>query len=93
MSRMNNQSRSLKIISRQSGGDPDAIEGGGTVAPVYHERERPYDSDTGPIPGAASDPQRSPANGTTTVTDIPVDTRGGPRHPSGSDPAPGMPGA
>ncbi len=52
MARMNNQDRSLKIIARQNGWDPDAI-----VGDAYKPNEnRVYGGDYLDIPGSMADP-------------------------------------
>lgn len=93
MSRMNNQSRSLRIISKQNGWDPDQIQGGGSLTDIYYCREDPYTTDSQSIPGAMNDPTgtRTPATGE--VRAIPEDTRSAPSRSKNADPTPGMPGA
>jgi hypothetical protein len=52
MGRANNTARSLQIISKQQGWDPNEIVGETTFP-----REDIFKSVTGPIPGGAADPQ------------------------------------
>ena len=90
MSRMNNTSRSLQIISRQNGWDPTEIEGFGSIADVYHHRDHPNDNDTWAIPKIMTDPQAhcDPSYTAPKGKPEPGDTRS-----KMSDPYPGMPGA
>lgn len=57
MGRQNNTARSLNIISRAQGWDPDRIEGfeGVDLGEINHPREDIFKSDTWPIPAAAKD--------------------------------------
>jgi len=104
MSRMNNQSRSLKIISKQNGWDPDVIQGFGSIEADYNVRETPYQTDGGgPIPGAMSDPTfvgHSPEQGSAPGTpdwakrSEAHDLQGSDaKRGTHADPYPGMPGA
>ena len=93
MSRMNSTSRSLRQISKQNGWDPDVIQGFGSIAPIDHARETPFEGDTGPIPAVAKDPHVTKGQGSIT----PHTPDPGPQEPNrrskNADPYPGMPGA
>lgn len=94
MSRMNNTGRSLRIISKQNGWDPDQIEGGPNLSEIYHERVEPLDSDTWPIPGVAGSPHhRDAGQGGITPRTHETDDRSAPQRTTNADPYPGMPGA
>ena len=66
MARMNHQDRSLKIIARQNGWDPDEILG-----EVYNRPEdRIKVGDSSTIPASMRDPEASRANGSIEYVDI-----------------------
>jgi hypothetical protein len=103
MSRHNNTSRSLQIISRGQGWDPSKIQSApGTPdgkdfdldSIGYHARESPLDRSTtqdSPFPGDATDPFKGPF----TVRPPGPDERGRGGKDGGpqGDPYPDMPGA
>lgn len=93
MSRMNNQSRSLRIISRQNGWDPDRIEGGGSIGDVYAPRETPFETDAKMIPGSVSDTAPQHAVEDRAGWNKPDVGRETPKHSNGANPFPAMPGS
>lgn len=100
MSRHNNTSRSLIIISKQQGWDPNVIQGfegdkGYDVGEVYSPRETPYQmntTDMNGLPGCVKDPNADFGNwkseeGQAVSRDRKSDAT------KNADPYPGMPGA
>jgi hypothetical protein len=93
MGRANNSSRSLQIISRAQGWDPNKIEGFDTTLESvgYRHRESPTDPSTtqDPFPG-----NNQTSGNSLTVKSPGADTRGSARDsgPKG-DPYPGKPGS
>lgn len=96
MSRMNNSSRSLRIISLANGWDPNEIQDFGSIEEFYHVRSEPYVSDTNPIPAIMNDPTQACPDTTvsTKPTFVTPELRENQNHrKENSDPFPGMPGA
>lgn len=100
MSRMNNQARSLRIISQQNGWDPDEIVDthfnpgpSKGIYDLYHERNTPFESNTYPIPAAAAAPDADHPGSDRAGWNKPDASRETPKHTNGANPYPGMPGS
>ena len=90
MARMNHQDRSLKIIARQNGWDPDEI-----IGDVYNRPEdRIKVGDSSTIPASMRDPEASNANGSIEYVDITklVHDEEPSRRSISANPYPGKPG-
>lgn len=96
MGKQNNFARSLKIISKGQGWDPDEIVGGGRIDEILHPRESPFDNATHPIPAQAMDKTTDHPGGQDQWAhkfNTPDVSREKSNHTTNADPAPGIPGA
>lgn len=100
MGRQNNVSRSLQIISRAQGWDPNKISGeqaerpDGDLTDIFPIRETPFTNVTGPVPEhAVHEVPYDHPGGPNHTFNTPDTSREKPNHTVNADPAPGIPGA